>query len=329
MSVAAIVVCYRSAGVVERCLGSLGGMPAVVVDNASHDGTVEIARRMPNVECIANDRNRGFAAAVNQAAARRKEEYLMLVNPDVELLGDAWALARACRDAGADIAGGRLRNADGSEQRGFEIRRFPTPMALAFEALAINRLLPWNPVNRRYRYLDRDPAKCGEVEQPAGAFLVFRRALWVKLGGFDERFYPAWFEDVDFCRRARGAGAKIVFAPGAEGRHEGGHSFRTVAWECRERLWYVSLLRYASKHFRPSGRRLAAAGLAAGCVARMFYSLCRRASLKSLAVYMQVIRLAYRTLWIAGPGEVGAKEFEMLDQVEQRKPGNDKRLHVL
>jgi N-acetylglucosaminyl-diphospho-decaprenol L-rhamnosyltransferase len=325
LSVAAVVVCYRSAGVLEKCLRSLGGMPVVAVDNASEDDALELARRFPAVETIANPENRGFAAAVNQAVARRTEEYVMLVNPDVEIVGDAYTLARACQKAGADIAGGQLKNADGSPQWGFSVRRFPTPVTLAFEAMGWNRAFPWNPVNRAYRYLDRDPQQAAEVDQPAGAFLVFRRALWEKLGGFDETFYPAWFEDVDFCLRARQAGAKIVYAPEAVARHPGGHSFQTLDWETREVRWYVSLMRYASKHFRPSGRRRLAAGLVAGAMVRMILSTCRRASRKPIPVYREVIRLAYLTLWKGG----GGSEVGMLDEVEKRKLGNDTRLHVL
>lgn len=325
LSVVAVVVCYRSAEVLEKCLRSLGGMPVVVVDNGSGDGAVEIARGFPGVEAIANRENRGFAAAVNQAVARRAEEYVMLVNPDVEIEGDAWALARACRESGADIAGGQLKNADGSAQWGFSARRFPTPATLAFETMGWNRAFPWNPVNRAYRYLDRDPGHGGEVDQPAGAFLVFRRALWEKLSGFDEAFYPVWFEDVDFCLRARQAGAKIVYAPEAAARHLGGHSFRALDWETREVRWYVSLMRYASKHFRPSGRRRLAAGLVAGAMVRMILSACRRANLKPIPLYSEVIRLAYLTLWKGG----GGSEVGMLDEVEQRKLGNDTRLHVL
>ncbi len=320
-----MVVCYRSAEVLENCLRSLDGMPVVVVDNGSGDDAVEIARRFPGVEAIANQENRGFAAAVNQAVAGRAEEYVMLVNPDVEIEGDACALARACRESGAGIAGGQLKNADGSAQWGFSVRRFPTPATLAFEAMGWNRAFPGNPVNRAYRYLDRNPRQAGEVDQPAGAFLVFRRSLWEKLGGFDEAFYPAWFEDVDFCLRARQAGAKIVYAPEEAARHLGGHSFQTLDWETRELRWYVSLMRYASKHFRPSGRRRLAAGLVAGAMVRMILSSCRRASLKPIPLYSEVIRLAYLTLWKGG----GGSEVGMLDEVEQRKLGNDTRLHVL
>jgi N-acetylglucosaminyl-diphospho-decaprenol L-rhamnosyltransferase len=91
----------------------------------------------------------------------------------------------------------------------------------------------------------------GEAEQPPGAFLMFRREVWQRLGGFDTQFYPLWFEDVDFCKRARDLGLKIRYVPRVTARHQGGHSIAGLDWECREVYWYVSLLKYASKHFRP------------------------------------------------------------------------------
>ena len=100
------------------------------------------------------------------------------------------------------LAAGKLVDKTGVAQKGFTIRRFPTPASLIFELFGINRLWPSNPVNRRYRYLDRDLDQPGPVEQPAGAFLMFRRDVWKRLRGFDESFHPVWFEDVDYCRRA-------------------------------------------------------------------------------------------------------------------------------
>ncbi len=110
-------------------------------------------------------------------------------------------------------------------QSGFTIRRFPTPAALIFELFGINRLWPSNPVNRHYRYLDRDLDQPGPVEQPAGAFLMTRRDVWESLHGFDESFHPVWFEDVDYCKRASGSGYQIRICAIRPG-HPPGRAFR-------------------------------------------------------------------------------------------------------
>jgi N-acetylglucosaminyl-diphospho-decaprenol L-rhamnosyltransferase len=324
-------VAYNSAAVIERCLRSCRGIAATVVENGSGGGTLALAAAFDNVVCIANKENRGFAAAVNQAVAGCDEEFILLLNPDVELLGPPGALAEACRAEGADMAAGKLVGEDGRAQRGFGLRRLPGPLTLAFEVLAINRMFPANSVNKSYRYLERDSDLSGEVEQPAGAFLLFRRELWQRLGGFDERFHPIWFEDVDFCKRAREAGARILYFPSIEARHTGGHSVATMPWECRELVWYVSLLRYASKHFRPFGRRWVGVSVTAGSLLRMLYSICRKASFKPVAVYGKVIRLSVRTVFMAGSNEGGSDRNKalMLDEFEQRKLGNNTHPHVL
>src|SRR5205807_2640796 len=106
-------------------------------------------------------------------------------------------------------------------------------------------------VNRHYRYLDADLDVPATVEQPAGAFLLFRRSVWTQLGGFDEQFRPLWFEDVDFCKRARDLGFEAHYVPQVTAHHLGGHSISKLDWALRTVYWYASLLRYASKHFRP------------------------------------------------------------------------------
>src|SRR5262249_14498728 len=147
--------------------------------------------------------NLGFAAAVNQGVAATNSRFVLLLNPDVRLCTSPEALVQACSQAGIGIAGGLLLSSNGDPQAGFTVRRFPTAQTLIFEVLGINKLFPRNPVNRSYRYLDRNLYSTFEVDQPAGAFLLFRREVWHRLAGFDERFFPVWYEDVDFCRRAR------------------------------------------------------------------------------------------------------------------------------
>src|ERR1700691_1592219 len=110
------------------------------------------------------------------------------MNPDVDLRTDPTPLLEASRQYG--LAAGRLIDVTGKTQKGFTIRRFPAPLTLWFELFGLNRIWPSNPVNRRYRYLDRDLDLEGPVEQPAGAFLMFRKDVWERLGGLDEGFHP-------------------------------------------------------------------------------------------------------------------------------------------
>jgi N-acetylglucosaminyl-diphospho-decaprenol L-rhamnosyltransferase len=291
-----VVVTYNSAKVIGRCLDSCGDLPVVVIDNASSDGTCALVSRRDSITLIANAANAGFAGAVNQGVATLGTELILLLNPDAELTSRVDELEAACSEAGTGLAAGKLVNEAGEVQRGFTLRRFPTPGTLVLEVLGINRVLAANPVNRRYRCLDLDLDRAGEVEQPAGAFLMFRREVWQRLGGFDTQFHPLWFEDVDFCKRASDLGLKIRYVPQVTARHQGGHSIAGLEWSCREVYWYVSLLKYASKHFRPLGYRRVATAVMLGSLFRTGVEMLRRRSFRPIRVYGEIGRLAGRSL---------------------------------
>jgi GT2 family glycosyltransferase len=287
-----VAVTFNSEQVIGSCLHSCRQYPAIVVDNASADGTVAVARRFPHARVITNDANRGFAAAVNQAVHQCETDFVLLLNPDVTLLTDVSPLVTTLDRESADAGAGQLLGEDGQPQKGFGIRNFPRPVTLIFEVLGLNRIFPWNPVNRRYRELVRNLDAVGEVDQPAGAFLLFRKRVWERLGGFDEAFYPIWFEDVDFCKRVREAGYKIVYDPAVKARHQGGNSVRSLPGECRELYWYVSLLRYASKHFRPLSFRLVSAAVVPGAILRAIASLVAGGGAAMATTYCRVMRFA-------------------------------------
>jgi GT2 family glycosyltransferase len=264
-----------------------------VVDNASSDDTVAIVRTRPEVQLIANLENRGFAAAANQGFAAASSEAVLLLNPDAQPIDGLDWMARAANHYGA--AGGKLLST-GSDQRqqGFEFRSFPTPWTLAFEVLGINRLWPHNVLNRRYRYSKPRPDR--SVDQPAGAFLMVHREAWLNLGGFDESFHPLWFEDVDFCKRLYAAGYSAVFESRASAYHLGAGSIRKINWNSRQLQWYVSLLKYGSKHFGWMGRSLVCAATMLACAPRAIATAISRKGAGPFWVYSKVFWLAGRML---------------------------------
>ena len=127
-------------------------------------------------------------------------------------------------------AGGKLVDPGGAPQAGFAVRNLPTALTLIFEVLLINRIWKNNRVNWHYRCSGLDLSQPAKVEQPAGALFLFRRSVWERLGGFDEGFYPLWFEDVDFCRRAKDDGYHMYYVPAVQAVHEGGHSSGPYQW---------------------------------------------------------------------------------------------------
>jgi N-acetylglucosaminyl-diphospho-decaprenol L-rhamnosyltransferase len=311
--VAVVVITHNSAGVLVACLRSIaaaGCAETVIVDNASNDDTAMTARSHCDAESgvrlIANPVNRGFAGGVNDGFRATRARYVLLLNPDAELsVAFDWnRLLQACEEFG--LASGLLVDSHGKPQQGFFARALPTPAALAFEALGLNRLWPTNPVNRRYRCLDLPFDREAFVEQPPGAFLLIRRDVWETLGGFDEAFHPVWFEDADFCRRAIDHGFRIRFVPSCVVRHQGGHSVLQTPGADRAVRWYGSLLRYAAKHFAASGFRIVCMTVALGAVGRALASvlgagfrsdLGPRGWSKTVRMCGTIIRLASVALW--------------------------------
>ncbi len=300
-----VIVTYNSQSEIGRCLQAAldSGAQVVVVDNASADGTLAEIDRVSaggrGARIIANPQNRGFAAAVNQGFAALDTPYVLLLNPDAVLKTGLGALRDCCDLPGSAGACGCLVGLDGKAQVGFMVRELPTPGVLVLEALVLNRLFPGNRMNRRYRGLGLDYSKRLEVEQPAGAFLMVRRAIWVELGGFDERYYPLWFEDVDFCRRAKDRGYRLFFTPEAVALHTGGHSIPQIGLEMRAYYWYRSLLKYSASHFRPAAFRSVSLAVVAGSIIRGVAESALYRSLKPMAAYGSVVRLAGRC-FIAG-----------------------------
>ena len=290
-----VVVTHQSEAEIGDCLDRAlrTGAEIVVVDNASTDRTCqEVTAR--GVRIIANPENRGFAAAVNQGIRALDTPFVLLLNPDARLETDIEALIECCRQPGVAGAGGKLVDGAGLPQTGFAVRSLPSPMALICEVLLVNRLWPHNPVNWHYRCLGFDFSTARDVEQPAGAFLMIRRDVWRELDGFDERFYPLWFEDVDFCWRSRQAGYRMRYTPDAVAKHTGGHSLAKISLENRQLYWYRSLLGFAAKHYCSSTARIVCAAVFLGSIPRMFWGMAAFRSLTPIGVYGKVMALAGR-----------------------------------
>jgi GT2 family glycosyltransferase len=220
----------------------------IVVDNASRDGSASAVRdEFPQAALIANEDNAGYARGNNQGIAASSGDYVLLLNPDVVLPPDGLSRAVATLETRPDVAalGVRLVNPDGSVQS--SVRGFPTPAAILWEALGLSRAFPTSRLFGAYRMTWFGHDREAEVDQPMGTFLLIRRAAIDNVGILDERF-PIFFNEVDWCFRARRGGWKILFSPAVEVVHYGAGSTRQVwaemAWESRR-----ALLAFYRKHY--------------------------------------------------------------------------------
>lgn len=256
-----VIVNWNSRGHVARCLNAIqrsrrDGLllrSTIVVDNGSRDGSPAFLSARSDCLAVLNPDNRGFAAACNQGAALGDAEFILFLNPDVQVGPRTLALAvRHLAEAPPDvgIVGVQLRDAAGHVQR--SCARFPGPWTMAAHMLGLDRLLPG--VVPGHFLPASDHGESRVVDQVMGAFMLVRRSLFATLGGFDEQFF-VYYEDLDFSLRARAAGWKSLFVAGAPAVHTGGGSTTQIK---TRRLLYVlrSRARYARKHF---GRGVAAA----------------------------------------------------------------------
>jgi GT2 family glycosyltransferase len=295
-TVSVLVVTWNSAATLDRCLGSLdsGAHEIIVVDNASQDGSAElVSARFPRVRLLRQRVNIGFAAAINAAARHARGDALLLLNPDAAATPGALerlaAFLAAHDDCGA--AAGLLVGADGLPQRGFAVRRFPSLASCAVDLLLVDKLWPGNPISRRYLALDLPVDRPSDVEQPAAACLMVRRRAFDAVGGMDERFFPAWFEDVDLCRRLRHAGWRIVLVPDAPFQHQGGVAMRALGLRDFSQAWYANLRRYFEKHHGRASTVALRALIVTGMIARAAIALLAGRP-REARTYLSVIPLA-------------------------------------
>ena len=267
----AVVVNYNAGNHLLRCVESLrneGIDEIVVVDSASSDGSLEAMERAHPDVVVRRGPNRGFGAGVNRGVeSLSPTDLLFIVNPDVVVgPGAARVLAHTLdADPGIGIVGPQIRTADGRHYP--SARRFPS-LGDALGHAFLGVVWPGNPFTRRYRMLDWDEAAAGDVDWVSGSCLLVRRAVWDRLGGFDEAYFM-YAEDVDLCWRAWNAHLRVAYEPGAVVVHAQGVStdqrpYRMIAAHHR------SLFRFAVKRAeRPAARALLpliAAGLAARTV---------------------------------------------------------------
>jgi N-acetylglucosaminyl-diphospho-decaprenol L-rhamnosyltransferase len=254
------------------------GLPVVVVDNASDDGTADHVRaNAPDVTLLAMGSNLGFAGGVNAGVQATSTPWALILNPDILLTRAAVDRMQAAGESALDIGavGAQLVDPDDVPQAEYSIRRFPTLATWAADLLLLDHLWPGNPASARYLGGDLDRTRDQDVEQPAAACLLVRRAAFDAVGGFDAAFHPAWFEDVDFCRRLLAAGWRIRYVAGARVVHEGGVAMRTLGLGSFSTIWYRNLLRYAGKHGTLATRLTLRPLLVAGMALRTALSLLR------------------------------------------------------
>jgi len=215
----AVVVNYNSGNRLGHLLEVLGAevRSTTIVDNASTDGSLPPTEGPPSVAIVRNSSNRGFAAAANQGTTGAQEDWLLFVNPDTHL--EPGQIRTLLDDLPASVAAVAPLQVDDRGRPRSETGGYDPALGryLVWALLPVRfhrRLGPW----LAPPFPDRDT----DLAWVSGALLGIRRQIFERLGRFDERFF-LYHEDVDFCRRARAAGYRVLCRPAVRLHHEVAH----------------------------------------------------------------------------------------------------------
>jgi len=255
-----VIVNYRqwagTAQLARRILASPAGqrglVEVVVVDNHSpRHRLIPKLRRWGGVSLRRWKQNRGFARAANEGCRLSRGDWFLLLNPDVTLPdgfldGALQTIERLADDGRAGVVGFALRNGDGSPQ--CSAGPWPT-LTNTLGGLLLPR------ARRKCRPV-RSSGRC-QVDWVTGCCLLLRQACWRELAGFDEEFF-LYYEDVDFCRRARAAGWGVWFEPALHAVHHHPLHQRDVPTHIHLSTRH-GLLTYAAKHWPAWQTRLLSA----------------------------------------------------------------------
>lgn len=238
-----LIVTFNSGDTIHGCLDALLASPdpareIIVVDNASSDDSLTKVRaygdRIPLVESPVN---RGFAGGMNLAARQATGDVLVLLNPDARPeVGWGPALRAAFEDPTVGVVGSKGLYPDG------RIQHMGGQIDLA-NAYATH--LGDGDVDRG----QYDDVK--DVDFVSGFALATRRSLWEQLGGLCEEFFPAYYEEIDYCYRARRLGQRVIMAPTARVLHDQAPQKGGITWHrayIQRQRWFFAL-----RHFDATG----------------------------------------------------------------------------
>ncbi len=255
MALSIVIVNYNTERLLRSCLESVyagaNGTPfdIWVVDNNSRDNSVSMVKaRFPLVRVIQNNSNVGFSRANNIVISQSRSDYILLLNPDTLIMGDAIekVLKFMREHPHVGIAGCRVLNKDGTLQLACR-RSIPTPEVAFYRLTGLSTLFPKSQTMAKYNLTYESPDKIQEVDAVSGAFLMIRRKVMEDIGLLDEQFFM-YGEELDWCLRAKRAGWTVMYYPAARIVHYKGESTKYNSRKAAVEF-YRAMYLFHRKHF--------------------------------------------------------------------------------
>jgi O-antigen biosynthesis protein len=255
MLLSVIIVNYNVKHFLEQCLCSvqkaIAGMPAevIVVDNHSSDKSLDYLQpKFPQVVFMANDTNLGFAKACNQGLARASGQYVLFLNPDTIVPEDCFTKCIEFFTSHTQAGALGIKMLDGKGRFLKESKRaFPSPMTSLYKLFGLSRLFPRSRAFSRYHLGHLDASQDHEVDVLAGAFMMIKKEVLDKVGGFDETFFM-YGEDVDLSYRIQKAGYRNYYFSGSHIVHFKGESTRKESVNY-VKMFYNAMSIFVRKHY--------------------------------------------------------------------------------
>lgn len=227
IDISIIIVNWNTEKLLLDCVDSLyrtthqSKIEVIVIDNASTDNSVSALRAsFPQIQIVVNPTNFGFAKANNIGIIRATGRYVCLINSDVKVLDGALDQLSRYMDAHHEVGAAGPLTYRGNMIIQKNCRKFPTLWNLCCEEFFLNRIFPSTSFLQGRDMLRYDYQAIMEIEVLAGCFLMVRRDVVESVGILDERFF-FYSEDVDWCKRIRDAGWKLIHYPKAQIIHYG------------------------------------------------------------------------------------------------------------
>ena len=258
MELSVIIVNYNVKHFLEQCLCSAQKAVAriqaeiIVVDNGSADNSIDyLQQKFPNVRFIANKENFGFAKGCNIGLGSSKGKYILFLNPDTLVPEDCFQKCISFLETNQDAGALGIKMQDGKGKFLKESKRsFPSPMTSLYKLFGLSKLFPRSRVFSKYHLGHLDENENHEVDVLAGAFMMVKKEVLEKVGGFDEIFFM-YGEDVDLSYRIQKAGFKNYYFAKTSIIHFKGESTRKGTMNY-VRMFYNAMSIFVRKHYSGS-----------------------------------------------------------------------------